>query len=228
MNSEELKVNSESQGQEQSQGQNQERGEAGERAQAENEAEAAAVEDANEEDADDLRHKENKKDNMKDKAKETCGEAAPELTESEINQALIAGLTDRLQRNMAEFDNYRKRTAKEKATMYEDGARDAIGRFLPVVDNLERALMTVSSDDDKESQIYKGVEMIFRQAGQILGDMGLEELPGAGEPFDHNYHNAVASEDGEENGEPVVAEVLQKGYKYRDKVVRPGMVKVRR
>jgi len=153
--------------------------------------------------------------------------AAPEPGESEIKQAAIDALTDRLQRTMAEFDNFRKRTAKEMAAKYGDGVRDTIEKLLPVVDNLELALVSI---EDKESPVYKGVEMIFRQTNRILCDMGLEPLPGEGEPFDHNCHNAVevAGEDGEGNGEPVVAEVLRKGYRYRDKVVRPSMVKVRK
>ena len=154
-------------------------------------------------------------------------EAAPELSEDTLKQAVIDALTDRLQRTMAEFDNFRKRTAKEKASMYDNGVRDAVEKFLPVADNLERALLSVESAEDRESPVYKGVEMIFRQTNQILCDMGLEPLPGEGEPFDPNCHDAVASE-GEGDGEAVVAEVLQKGYRYGDKVVRPSMVKVRK
>jgi len=138
-------------------------------------------------------------------------------------EKLAVELVDRLQRNMAEFDNYRKRTIKEKAYIYDDGVRDTLEKLLPVVDNFERAL---AASDDKENSLYKGIEMTFRQLSDILKHMGVEAVPGEGELFDHNVHHAVAHIDDEAFGENVIAEVLQKGYKYKDKVLRPGMVKV--
>ncbi|MDR1558870.1 MAG: nucleotide exchange factor GrpE [Clostridiales bacterium] len=152
-------------------------------------------------------------------------EEAPAGWESVANekekQALE--LLDRLQRTMAEFDNFRKRTIKEKASIYDDGVKDTIEKLLPVVDNFERAL---AAAEDKENSLYKGIEMTFRQLSEILKRMGVEPVPGAGEPFDPNFHHAVAHTDDESLGENVVAEELQKGYKYKDKVLRPSMVKV--
>jgi molecular chaperone GrpE len=124
---------------------------------------------------------------------------------------------------MAEFDNFRKRTVKEKASIYDDGVKDTIEKLLPVVDNFERAL---AAAEDKETSLYKGIEMIFRQLSDIFKRLSVEPVPGAGEPFDPNVHHAVAHIEDENLGENIVAEELQKGYKYKDKVLRPSMVKV--
>ena len=134
-----------------------------------------------------------------------------------------ADLLDRLQRTIAEFDNYRKRTIKEKASIYDDGVKDSIEKLLPVVDNFERAISAV---EDKENSLYKGIEMTFRQFSEILKRMGVEPLPGEGEPFDPNFHHAMAHIEDDTLGESIIAEELQKGYKYKDKVLRPSMVKV--
>jgi molecular chaperone GrpE len=142
---------------------------------------------------------------------------------AEEKEKQCAETFDRLQRTMAEFDNFRKRTAKEKSSMYNDGARDTLEKLLPVVDNLERAL---SSTDERESGIYKGVEMIFRQLQGILQQIGVEALPGEGESFDPNIHHAVAHVEDENVGEGVIVEELQRGYKYKEKILRPSMVKV--
>jgi len=142
---------------------------------------------------------------------------------SKEQEKLIRDMTDRYQRSLAEFDNYRKRTIKEKATVYNDGVGDTVEKLLPVVDNFERALAV---SDDKENGLYKGLEMTFRQLSDILQKMGVEAVPGEGEPFSPNMHHAVAHVEDKSLGEGVVAEVLLKGYKYRDRVLRPGMVKV--
>jgi len=136
---------------------------------------------------------------------------------------LAADLADRLQRNMAEFDNYRKRTLKEKSYIYNDGVKDTIEKLLPVVDNFERAL---AAADDKENGLYKGLEMIFRQLSDIFKRMGVEPIAGTGSNFDYNVHHAIAHIEDETLGVNTVAEELQKGYKYKDKVLRPSMVKV--
>jgi len=136
---------------------------------------------------------------------------------------LAADLINRLQRNMAEFDNYRKRTVKEKANIYDDGIKNTLEKLLPVVDNFERAL---TATDEKDSSLYKGLEMIFRQLSDIFKHMGVELIPGIGSNFDYNVHHAVAHIEDETFGENVVAEELQKGYKYKDNVLRPSMVKV--
>ena len=132
---------------------------------------------------------------------------------------------DRLQRSMAEFDNFRKRTNVEKASMYENGARDTIEKLLPILDNFERAILS-TPEEDKNSAMFKGIDMIFNQMVETFKNMGVEEVAGVGETFDPNIHNAVLHIDDDSFGENVVAEVMQKGYKYKDKIIRPSMVKV--
>lgn len=132
---------------------------------------------------------------------------------------------DKLQRSMAEFDNFRKRTNVEKASMYENGARDTIEKLLPILDNFERAILS-TPEEDKNSAMFKGVDMIFNQMVETFKNMGVEEVAGVGETFDPNIHNAVLHIDDDSFGENVVAEVMQKGYKYKDKIIRPSMVKV--
>ena len=137
----------------------------------------------------------------------------------------IEELTDQLKRSMAEFDNYRKRTDKEKSTMYEIGARDVIEKILPVVDNFERGLATVP-EDAKETPFAEGMEKIYKQLMKTLDDMGVKPIEAVGKPFDPNFHNAVMHVDDESLGENVVASELLKGYMYRDTVVRHSMVQV--
>ena len=137
----------------------------------------------------------------------------------------IAELTDRLQRSMAEFDNFRKRTEKEKAAMYEIGAKDIIEKMLPVLDNFERGLTTVP-EEEKESPFVQGMDKIYKQFVKTLEDIGVKPMDAAGKPFDPNFHNAVMHVEDEELGDNIVAEELQKGYTYRGSVVRPAMVKV--
>ena len=137
----------------------------------------------------------------------------------------IAELTDRMQRTMAEFDNFRKRTEKEKAAMYEIGAKDIIEKILPVLDNFERGLTTVP-EEEKENPFVQGMDKIYKQFVKTLEDIGVKPMDAAGKPFDPNFHNAVMHVEDEELGENIVAEELQKGYTYRDSVVRPAMVKV--
>ncbi len=141
-----------------------------------------------------------------------------EKLENEVRE-----LKDRILRNLAEFDNFRKRTAAEKSMMYSMGMADAAEKLLPVLDNFERAL---SSEPDKESGFYKGVEMIFKQMQTAFVSMGVEEIEAEGQVFDPNLHNAVMHIENEELGENVVSQVLQKGYKHKDRVIRPAMVQV--
>ena len=130
-----------------------------------------------------------------------------------------------MQRTMAEFDNFRKRTEKEKAAMYEIGAKDIIEKILPVLDNFERGLTTVP-EEEKENPFVQGMDKIYKQFVKTLEDIGVKPMDAAGKPFDPNFHNAVMHVEDEELGENIVAEELQKGYTYRDSVVRPAMVKV--
>ncbi len=167
---------------------------------------------------------------------ETIDETIEEVKEdiSEIDQlkdklekaeASSKDYLDKLQRSMAEFDNFRKRTNIEKASMYENGTRDTIEKLLPILDNFERAILS-TPEEDKENPMFKGIDMIFNQMVETFKNMGVEEVAGVGETFDPNIHNAVLHVDDDSLGENVVAEVMQKGYKYKDKVIRPSMVKV--
>ena len=137
----------------------------------------------------------------------------------------IEELEDRVKRQMAEFDNFRKRTEKEKSHMYEVGARDVIEKILPVVDNFERGLAAVP-EEQKNDPVIDGMDKIYRQLMTVLADLGVEPIEAVGEEFDPNYHNAVMHVEDEELGENVVAEEFQKGYMYRDTVIRHSMVKV--
>ena len=137
----------------------------------------------------------------------------------------IAELTDRLQRLMAEFDNYRKRTEKEKASMYDMGASTAIEKSLPVVDNFERGLASVP-EDQRESAVYTGMDMIYKQLVKTLTDMGVEPMNAKGSEFNPNLHNAVMQAESDELPENTVAEELMKGYTYKGNVLRHAMVSV--
>ena len=137
----------------------------------------------------------------------------------------IEELTDRLKRTMAEFDNFRKRTEKEKAAMYEIGAKDIVERILPVVDNFERGLAAIPEAEVK-SAFAEGMDMIYKQLLKTLEEAGVKPIEAVGQPFDPNFHNAVMHVDDETLGENVIAEEFQKGYLYRDSVVRHSMVKV--
>ena len=137
----------------------------------------------------------------------------------------IEELTDRLKRNMAEFDNFRKRTEKEKSSMYVIGAKDIIEKILPVLDNFERGLAAVP-EDEKGSSFAEGIEKIYKQFVKTLEDAGVETIEAVGQQFDPNLHNAVMHVEDEKYGENEIAMELQKGYKYRGSVVRHSMVQV--
>ncbi len=137
----------------------------------------------------------------------------------------IEELEDRVKRQMAEFDNFRKRTEREKAHMYEVGARDVIEKILPVVDNFERGLAVVT-EEDKANPVIDGMEKTYRQLMTVLTDLGVTPIQAVGEEFDPNFHNAVMHVEDENLGENVVAEEFQKGYMYKDTVIRHSMVKV--
>lgn len=137
----------------------------------------------------------------------------------------VEELTDRLMRTMAEFDNYRKRTDKEKSAMYEIGAKDIIEKMLPVVDNFERGLAAVS-EAEKGTPLVEGMEKIYKQMMKTLEDIGVTVIEAAGKEFDPNFHNAVMHIEDENFGENIISMELQKGYMYRDSVVRHSMVQV--
>ncbi len=133
---------------------------------------------------------------------------------------------DKYQRSLAEFDNFRKRTMKEKAAMYDDGVRDTVEKLLNVVDNLERAVMAQEGKSEENDSFLIGVQMILKQFQEILHGLGVEEIKALGEKFDPNLHAAVAHEDDENYGENEIILEMLKGYQYKDKVIRHSMVKV--
>ena len=137
----------------------------------------------------------------------------------------IEELTDKVKRQMAEFDNFRKRTEKEKSQMYDMGAKTIVEKILPVIDNFERGLAAVP-EESKEDAFVVGMDKIYRQMLTVLEEAGVTPIEAVGAEFDPNFHNAVMHVEDETLGENVVAEELQKGYMYRDTVVRHSMVKV--
>ncbi len=137
----------------------------------------------------------------------------------------IEELTDQVKRQMAEFDNFRKRTDKEKTSMYEMGAKSVIEKILPVLDNFERGLQTVP-EEEKESPFASGMSMIYKQLVSELEQIGVKPIETDGREFDPNFHNAVMQVENEELESGMIAQELQKGYLYRDSVVRHSMVSV--
>ena len=158
---------------------------------------------------------------------ETTEETVLDETTAKIEELeqKSADYLDKYQRCLAEFDNFRKRTTKEKASMYDDGVRDTVEKLLSVVDNLERAV-AVQEGKDPEDAFFKGVQMTLKQFLEILHSMGVEEIKAVGEKFDPNLHAAVAHEDDESYGENEIMLEMLKGYQYKDKVIRHSMVKV--
>jgi len=132
---------------------------------------------------------------------------------------------DKLQRTAAEFDNFKKRTAKEKEALYSDATSDAVAAFLPVIDNIERAL-DAAGNEASDNSLREGVELVYRQFKEVLDKLNVSVIEAVGKEFDPNLHNAVSHVDDEEYGENIVVEEFQKGYIYKDKVVRYSMVKV--
>ena len=137
----------------------------------------------------------------------------------------IEELTDKLTRQMAEFDNFRKRTEKEKSQMYEIGAKDIIDKILPIVDNFERGLGAVT-EEEKEDPFVQGMEKVYKQLMTTLDGIGVKPIEAVGKEFNPDFHNAVMHVEDEELGENIIAEEFQKGYMYHDSVVRHSMVKV--
>ena len=147
---------------------------------------------------------------------------APLADEVESLKSQMAQQEDKYLRLAAEYDNYRRRTAKEKESIWSEAKADAAVAFLPVYDNLERAL----KQDTADEAYKKGVEMTMTQLKQVLTKLGLEEIPALGQPFDPNLHNAVMHVEDDSVGENTIVEVFQAGFKAGDKVVRFAMVKV--
>ena len=169
-------------------------------------------------------------ENTETSAEEKTTEKAPEKEgffkkKKDPKDEKIEELTDRVKRQMAEFENFRKRTEKEKSSMYEMGARDIIERILPVIDNFERGLQGVP-EEEKDAPFVKGVEMVYKQMLTAFDEMGVKPIDAVGKEFDPNLHNAVMAVDDDSLESGTVAEEMQKGYMYKESVVRHSMVKV--
>ena len=137
----------------------------------------------------------------------------------------IEELEDKVKRQLAEFENFRNRTEKEKSRMYEFGARDVIEKMLPVVDNFERGLAAIP-EEEKGGPVASGMEMIYKQMMTTLEGLGVTPIDALNKPFDPNFHNAVMHVEDEEIEESTVVEEFQRGYIYKDHVIRYSMVKV--
>ena len=154
--------------------------------------------------------------------KEEKPKEEPQETELEKAQKALAAEHDKYLRLAAEYDNFRKRSIKEKDARYADAKADTVGKFLPVYDNLERALANETSDEAYK----KGVELIMTELKKIMSGLGVEEFGEKGDAFDPNAHNAVMHVENEELGENVIAQVFQKGFRIGDKVIRHAVVQV--
>ena len=183
--------------------------EAAESAEAENEADGAGETEAE----------------KLEKAKKALFSKKEKKEKKDKKDEQIAELTDRLMRQMAEFDNFRKRTEREKAQMFEIGAKDIIEKILPVVDNFERGFAGLS-EEELATPFAQGMDKVYKQMISTLEAAGVKPIEAVGKEFDPNLHNAVMHEDNEEFGENIISEEFIKGYTYRDSVVRHSMVKV--
>jgi molecular chaperone GrpE len=188
------------------------------------------VDDRKEEDISDIDNDTTDKE-QKSSDKETVSKAGKSLLkgakakELAAKEEKILELNDRLMRNMAEFDNFRKRSEKEKAQMFDLGVKSIIEKILPVIDNFERGLNSVN-ESDKDSPLVQGFNMIYKQLMTTMEEIGVTAIEAVGNEFDPNFHNAVMHGEDEELGENIITEEYQKGYMYRDMVVRHSMVKV--
>ena len=164
-----------------------------------------------------------KKDGEERECKKSAKAAEEKDKEIEKLKSEITEKDDRHLRLLAEYDNYRKRTQSEKDAIYSDAVSDTVEKILPVLDNLERSLAASSGDT---SPLAEGVRMIEKQFREVLGKLGVEEIPAAGETFDPDLHNAIMHDEDGDKGENEVSEVFLKGYKIGNKVIRHSMVKV--
>ena len=137
----------------------------------------------------------------------------------------IEELNDRLLRNMAEFENFRNRSEKEKAAKFDMGAKNVVEKVLPIVDNFERGLAAVP-EEEKDNAFVKGMEAVYKQFTTVLEEIGVTPIEAVGKEFDPNLHNAVMHDEDETKEANIISEEFQKGYMYKDSVVRHSMVKV--
>ena len=160
----------------------------------------------------------------KRQAKKTEAALAQAQADLEKSQAELAEANDRYLRLLAEYDNYRRRTQKEKESIYGDAYTDAVSKILPIIDNMELAML--QSADADAAQLLRGFEMILKAATENLGKMNVTAFGAVGEEFDPNRHTAVFHVEDESLGENVISEVLQKGYERDGKIIRYAVVKV--
>lgn len=158
------------------------------------------------------------------KEEEAATEEQP--AEKDKKDILIEELNDKYMRTFAEFDNFRKRSEKEKAAMFEVGAKSIIEKILPIVDSFERGLGTLSEEEIAANPFADGMDKVYKQMVKALEEVGVTPIEAVGKEFDPNLHNAVMHGDDDQYGENIVSEEFQKGYMYRDTVVRYSMVKV--
>lgn len=203
------------------------------------EAKAKAAQEAEENQAEEAEEAETSEETAEDIEAEECEEDLQEAEDDKKESKKFFGkknkkdkkdekieeLTDRVTRQMAEFDNFRKRTEKEKSQMYEIGARDVIEKLLPVVDNFERGLAAIP-EEEKSNPYLEGMDKIYKQLMTTLDAIGVKPIEALGQEFSPDYHNAVLHVEDETVGENIIVEEFQKGYMYRDTVVRHSMVKV--
>lgn len=181
----------------------------------------------------DIKKKKKTEEKSEKAANETAEKEESDRTESEQTDALdseleniraqLSQVNDKLLRTLAEYDNYRKRTQKEKEAIYSDSKSEIIMKLLPVIDNFERAQAAEQPDIET---FKKGIDMIFTQLMDSMKSLGVESFGAAGDEFDPNLHNGVMHVEDEELGENVIADVFMKGYKMGDRVLRPATVKV--
>lgn len=164
------------------------------------------------------------------KVKEEADKSTEKVEEKAENKkdpkdTVIEDLQDRVKRQMAEFDNFRKRTEKEKSAMFEMGASDVIKKLLPILDNFERGFKSVS-EEELETPFAKGMDMVYKQTVKMLNDMDVKPIESVGGEFNPDFHNAVMHVEDDTVGENIIVEEFEKGYTYRDTVIRHSMVKV--
>ncbi|MCM1268225.1 MAG: nucleotide exchange factor GrpE [Bacteroidales bacterium] len=187
---------------------------------AEEEKEAAAAEEAAQEQGADAPTEQTPPDDKAEKKEKKKKDKKQDALKEKIEE-----LEDRVKRQMAEFENFRKRTEKEKTAMFETGAKSVIEKILPVVDNFERGLASIP-EGEQDGAVAQGMQMIYKQLMTELENLEVKPIPAVGEEFNPDFHNAVMQVESEEFESGVVAQELQKGYTYRESVVRHSMVAV--
>ena len=172
--------------------------------------------------AENIEEKEADKKDSEEKAEDKKDDLEDQI---KAKDAEMADWKDKYQRLMAEFENARKRMSKESTQRYDMGAMGVLEKLLPVIDNFERGLESVS-EEEKDSAFVQGIQQIYKQLISVMEDLGVTPMDAEGKEFDANLHNAVMHVEDEELGENIVAEELQKGYMYKESVLRHSMVKV--